>query len=74
MEYESKIVEPSSGLVYAHDRPGKLSAFTCPECKGPLWELEDGELLRYRCREGHAFTGDSVLDGQYEAIEEALWV
>lgn len=74
MDFESQIARPDSELVHAEGRPGKLSAFTCPDCKGPLWELEDGELLRYRCREGHAFTGESVLDGQYEAVEEALWI
>jgi hypothetical protein len=31
-------------------RPGKLSTFTCPECHGPLWELDEGDLIRYRCR------------------------
>jgi len=53
-------------------RPGTLSAFACPECKGPLWELHDGELLRYRCRVGHAYTGETVLESQSEALEDAL--
>jgi two-component system chemotaxis response regulator CheB len=53
--------------------PGTLSAFTCPECKGPLWELRDGELLRFRCRTGHAFTSETMLAGQAQAIEEAMW-
>ncbi|MGH2487798.1 MAG: chemotaxis protein CheB, partial [Ktedonobacterales bacterium] len=73
MDFEANIAQPFSGEVHASNRPGKLSAYTCPDCRGPLWEIEDGELLRYRCREGHAFTGDTVLDGQYEAIEVALW-
>ena len=73
MDFEASIAEPFSDEAHAVNRPGKLSAYTCPECRGPLWEIEDGELLRYRCRVGHAFTGDSVLDGQYEAIEVALW-
>ena len=33
---------------------GTPTAFSCPECSGTLWELEDGQLLRYRCRVGHA--------------------
>lgn len=74
MDFESEIALPNSELVHNDERPGQLSAFTCPECKGPLWELEDGELTRYRCREGHAFTGETALDGQYEAVEEALWI
>jgi two-component system chemotaxis response regulator CheB len=73
MDFEANIARPFAEEVHAAHRPGTLSAYTCPDCRGPLWEIEDGELLRYRCREGHAFTGDSVLDGQYEAVETALW-
>jgi two-component system chemotaxis response regulator CheB len=38
-----------------------------------LWELDDPELLRFRCRVGHAYTADGVVDGQGETIETALW-
>lgn len=52
---------------------GTLSALTCPECRGPLWEIRDGELLRFRCRSGHAFSSESMVAGQSEALDEALW-
>jgi two-component system, chemotaxis family, protein-glutamate methylesterase/glutaminase len=52
---------------------GSLSRFTCPECRGPLWEIPDGCLLRYRCRVGHAFNADSVLAGQAAEVERLLW-
>jgi len=29
-------------------RAGKPLPFSCPEC-GVLWELQDGELQRFRC-------------------------
>src|SRR5215471_5432381 len=35
---------------------GAPSVFACPECSGVLWELKDGELTRFRCRVGHAYT------------------
>jgi two-component system chemotaxis response regulator CheB len=54
--------------------PGKPSAFGCPDCGGVLWELDDGDLLRFRCRVGHAYTADGALDAQGESIENALWV
>lgn len=53
---------------------GKLSSYTCPDCHGPLWEIQDGPLLRFRCRVGHAFTGESVVEGHAVNIEEALWM
>ena len=54
--------------------PGLASGFTCPDCHGALWELRDGELMRFRCRVGHTFSPDSLLEGQREALERALWM
>lgn len=53
---------------------GALSSFTCPECHGPIWEIQDNSLLRFRCRTGHAYTADSFLEEQSEALEAALWM
>jgi two-component system chemotaxis response regulator CheB len=49
------------------------SPFTCPECHGTLWEIVDGELVRYRCRVGHSYTSDSMTVEQEQATERALW-
>lgn len=51
---------------------GKASHFTCPECHGALWEIEDGTMLRFRCHVGHAFTADAVLTAQGEEIDKLL--
>ncbi|KAB8145547.1 chemotaxis protein CheB [Chloroflexia bacterium SDU3-3] len=56
------------------DRPGTPSVFSCPECGGVLFELQDGALTRYRCRVGHAFSPESMLAEQDHALETALWV
>jgi two-component system, chemotaxis family, protein-glutamate methylesterase/glutaminase len=55
------------------EKIGELSAFTCPDCKGALWELRDGDLLRFRCHVGHAFSAESLIAGQSEELENALW-
>jgi two-component system chemotaxis response regulator CheB len=57
----------------ALDRLGKLSSFTCPECHGSLWELDDDAVLRWRCHVGHAYTLDSLREGQSDYQERALW-
>jgi two-component system, chemotaxis family, protein-glutamate methylesterase/glutaminase len=54
------------------DELGELAPFTCPECKGTLWELADGEMLRYRCHTGHAFTADTMLQMQSREVEQIL--
>lgn len=55
------------------ERLGHPSRFTCPECHGALWEIDDGSLLRYRCHVGHAFTAEVMLDAQTVSAEEMLW-
>lgn len=46
---------------------------TCPECGGPLWELRDERLQRYRCHTGHVYGIGGLLSGQGNQIEQALW-
>jgi two-component system chemotaxis response regulator CheB len=55
------------------ERPGKPSAFSCPDCHGVLWEIEESDLVRYRCRVGHAFSPESMAGALDEALETALW-
>lgn len=52
---------------------GPPSPFTCPECSGSLWEVTDGEVLRYRCRVGHSYSEDAMVIEQGTAVEAALW-
>lgn len=52
---------------------GTVSAFTCPECHGALWELRDGQLVRYRCRVGHSYTDQGLVDNKARSVEDALW-
>src|SRR5947208_14810487 len=53
--------------------PGTLSPYSCPECGGVLWEVQDGELVRFQCRVGHRWTGDALLAQQSNTMDDALW-
>jgi two-component system chemotaxis response regulator CheB len=56
------------------DRPsGPPTGFTCPECQGPLWQVEEGDLVRYLCRVGHGYSEESLIIEQGSAVEAALW-
>jgi two-component system chemotaxis response regulator CheB len=74
MEEEVKIAEMDMAEINSSTHTGIPSAFTCPDCGGTLWEIRDGNLVRFRCRVGHSFSLESMLAGQNEALEQALWV
>lgn len=70
---EIDAVEMDPRLVHGDDHPGDPSGYTCPECHGALWEIKEGELVRYRCRVGHAYSVETLLSEQSTAMEAALW-
>lgn len=53
-------------------RAGAISPLTCPDCHGALREIQDGNLVRYRCHTGHAFTLEALGAVQEQAWERAL--
>jgi two-component system chemotaxis response regulator CheB len=72
---EEPVSAENPGVAESRRTPaGPPVGLTCHECHGPLWELQEGEVVRYRCRVGHAFYEDALLDGKGAAIESALWM
>jgi two-component system chemotaxis response regulator CheB len=72
MQKEVAIVEGETSPLGSH--PGRPSQWPCPDCDGVLWEIQDQDVLRFRCRVGHAWTAESLLHEQGDAVEAALWV
>lgn len=73
---EEEVQDPAeSGTAAIADGPlpGPPSTLTCPDCGGAIWEQVEGELVRYRCHVGHAYTVDSMVGAQAALVETALW-
>jgi two-component system chemotaxis response regulator CheB len=49
------------------------SGLICPECGGALWPVEEAGVPRFRCRIGHAYSEDTLVDEQGVMLENALW-
>jgi two-component system chemotaxis response regulator CheB len=74
MEMEADMAELELAALQREERPGTPSGYTCPECHGSLQEIRDGELIRFRCRVGHAYSAESLLAQQSDALEAALYM
>jgi two-component system chemotaxis response regulator CheB len=73
MSKETQMSELVPAAVHDADRPGVPSGFACPECGGALFELEEDEFTRYRCRVGHAFSPETLLAEQSDSVENSMW-
>jgi two-component system chemotaxis response regulator CheB len=55
----------------AYEKVGELSLQTCPEFGGPLREVE-ADMLRFRCRTGHAYSANALDPLSRQEIESSL--
>lgn len=74
LKLEAAIAERVVGTTEQVTQLGHQVPLTCPDCGGSLWEINTGNVLRYRCHTGHAFTADALADSTQHALEETLWV
>jgi two-component system chemotaxis response regulator CheB len=77
-----EVMDPVDGMpeVVEHDMEEQVrnhrhgvSVFTCPECGGTLWQVEESRPLRFRCHVGHAYNAELLLAEQSETLKAALW-
>lgn len=72
---EARIAMGSRGsFEHVNDSLGTRSALGCPSCLGPLWEIRDGRLIRYRCNVGHSYSPQSLIAEQDDHVLSALEV
>lgn len=70
---EDELMADGDETTWGDDRPGKPSGFSCPECHGVLWEVEQPGMPRFTCRVGHRISAETLLEQRDEEIEGALW-
>jgi two-component system chemotaxis response regulator CheB len=73
MQLEVRMANLEAAALATDDRPGQPSPYSCPDCGGVMWEIEEGQYARYRCRVGHAYNPEAMLGAQEFLLEEALW-
>jgi two-component system chemotaxis response regulator CheB len=71
---EAEIAEKvATGIEYANQL-GDRTDYSCPECGGGLWEMNEKGFRKYKCHVGHSYTQDDFMKEQSERLESTLWV
>jgi two-component system, chemotaxis family, protein-glutamate methylesterase/glutaminase len=70
---EIDIAAEENGMEHGFLKFGELTPYSCPECHGVLSRLQNGDIVRYRCHTGHAYTADVLITAITEKIEDSLY-
>ena len=70
---EVEMARAGGGSAEFLDGLGDLTPLTCEACGGPLWEIRNETIMRFRCREGHSYTAKALLEEQKDGVEQSLW-
>ena len=70
--YEVGVARGRDGSMTRMDEIGRRSLLACPDCHGVMWEIQEGNLERYRCHVGHAYTAELMSLGLDENLHRAL--
>jgi len=73
LKIELTIAKQGGGFELGIIDMGKLTPLTCPDCHGALTQLIEGNLIRYRCHTGHAYTVSALLSEVTQSVESLLY-
>lgn len=74
LKLEAAIAARVVGTTEEVAQLGHPAPLTCPDCGGALWQLDQGNVLRFRCHTGHAYSAEALAENAQLALEETLWV
>jgi two-component system chemotaxis response regulator CheB len=72
LRYEVDIARDGHSRMTEMDRFGRRSVLSCPDCGGVMWVVDDGDVMRFRCHVGHAYTAELMNLTVDESLRRAL--
>ena len=72
LKFEVEVARGERGKMDEMDGIGRRSVLACPDCGGVMWEIDEGELSRFRCHVGHAYTAEMMSLALDENLRRAL--
>jgi two-component system, chemotaxis family, protein-glutamate methylesterase/glutaminase len=73
LQKENSIAERIASAIKEVKSVGEKSEYICPDCGGGLWQIVNGNIVRFRCHTGHVFDQNELLIRQSESLENTLW-
>jgi two-component system chemotaxis response regulator CheB len=72
IRYETAIASKGGIAMDEMDRIARRSVFACPDCHGVMWEIDEGDLVRFRCHVGHTYSAELMNLALDENLRRAL--
>lgn len=72
IKYEVQVARTGQGNMEEMDSIGRRSVLACPDCGGVMWEIDEEDLIRYRCHVGHTYTAEVMSLALDEGLRRAL--
>jgi two-component system chemotaxis response regulator CheB len=72
IQYEVEIARTGRSSMNEMDEFGRRSVLACPDCGGVMWEIDEGDLSRFRCHVGHTYTAELMSLALDENLRRAL--
>jgi two-component system chemotaxis response regulator CheB len=72
LKYEVEVARTGRGSMDEMDEIGRRSVLGCPDCGGVMWEIDEGDLSRFRCHVGHTYTAELMSLALDENLQRAL--
>ena len=69
---EVEIAKSGGSKMSVLDQIGRRSVLSCPDCQGVMWEIDEGNLTRFRCHVGHTYTAELMSLALDENLRRAL--
>jgi two-component system chemotaxis response regulator CheB len=69
---EVEMAKGGHSTIEDMDRVGRRSGFACPDCHGAMWEIDEDELVRFRCHVGHTYTDEMMSIALDENLRRSL--
>jgi len=72
IQFEVEIARSGQSDMDQMDKFGRRSVLSCPDCGGVMWEIDEGDLSRFRCHVGHTYTAEVMSLALDDNLRRAL--